>query len=311
MFANRLGKNLRRLASWRKREGVECYRVYDADMPEYAVAVDIYGEHVHVAEYKAPASVDEAAAHRRMQEVRSALPGALGVAPENIAYKQRSRQRGATQYGRQDRRGAMLVVREGAACLQVNLHDYLDTGLFLDHRPLRLRIASESRDRDFLNLFAYTGSASVHAGLGGARSTTSVDVSNTYTQWARDNLEMNGLRGAAHEVVRADVMAWLQQAAGQYDLILLDPPSFSNSKSRDADFDVQRDHAALVRATMARLRPRGSLYFSNNRRGFKLDESLQREFICEDITGQTLDKDFERNRKIHQCWLLRHRDGED
>jgi len=306
MFANRLRKNRRRLSSWLKKAGIECYRLYDADMPEYAVAVDIYADQAHVAEYRAPASVSADAAARRLQEVRAALPAALDIDERHIAWKVRSRQRGAQQYTRQDQRGETLVVREGAARLRVNLHDYLDTGLFLDHRPLRLRIAREARGADFLNLFAYTGSATVHAALGGARSTTSVDVSNTYTNWLADNLALNDLSQEAHRVVRADCLAWLQRARDSYDLVLLDPPSFSNSKSRQDDFDVQRDHPALVRAAMARLRPGGVLYFSNNRRGFRLDPQLAQEFHCQDISAQTIDRDFERNRKVHQCWCIRH-----
>ncbi|MDX1732783.1 MAG: bifunctional 23S rRNA (guanine(2069)-N(7))-methyltransferase RlmK/23S rRNA (guanine(2445)-N(2))-methyltransferase RlmL [Halioglobus sp.] len=306
MFANRLRKNRRRLAPWASRQGIECYRLYDADMPEYSVAVDIYGERVHVAEYKAPPSVDEAAAGRRMDEVRAALPEALEVPAHSIVYKERARQRGSAQYERRSRRGEFLPVREGQATLLVNLHDYLDTGLFLDHRPLRLRIAAEAKDRDFLNLFCYTGSATIHAALGGARSTTSVDKSNTYLDWLRRNLALNELPPERNHVVRDDCLRWLQQCDGSFDLILLDPPSFSNTRSSGDNFDVQRDHEKLVRAAMARLRPGGVLYFSNNRRGFRLAPELARDFACEDITGATLDRDFERNRRIHQCWRLGH-----
>ena len=308
MFANRIRKNRKRLASWLKREQVECYRLYDADMPEYAVAVDIYGERVCVAEYQAPQGVDPQAAARRLEEVRSALPGALDVAPEAIVYKQRRRQRGAQQYEKQDNRGELFSVREGRARLLVNLQDYLDTGLFLDHRPLRRRLGAEAEGKDFLNLFCYTGSATVHAALGGARSTTSVDLSNTYLGWLRKNLAHNGLDERDNILVRANCMQWLQQAQGRYDLVLLDPPSFSNSSAMAESFDIQRDHPGLVRAAMAVLRPGGRLYFSNNRRGFKLDPALGGEFLCEDITRSTLDPDFERNPKIHCCWSIVHRD---
>ena len=309
MFANRVGKNRKRLAKWVKREQVECYRLYDADMPEYAVAVDLYGGQVHVAEYKAPRGVDPDAATRRMDEVRVALPVVLGVSPESIVYKQRRRQRGIEQYEKQAARGELLSVSEGRAKLLVNLHDYLDTGLFLDHRSLRLRIGREADGRDFLNLFCYTGSASVHAALGGARSTTSVDMSNTYINWLRKNLAHNGLDETRNTLVKADCLRWLEQAQHRYDLILLDPPSFSNSKGMDDSFDVQRDHPDLVRATMAVLHESGRLYFSNNRRGFHLDAALQDEFCCEDISAQTLGPDFQRNRKIHRCWLITHRAG--
>ncbi|MCB1705349.1 MAG: bifunctional 23S rRNA (guanine(2069)-N(7))-methyltransferase RlmK/23S rRNA (guanine(2445)-N(2))-methyltransferase RlmL [Halioglobus sp.] len=307
MFANRIVKNRKRLASWVKREQVQCYRLYDADMPEYSVAVDIYGEYVHVAEYQAPKSISPEVAQHRLDEVRSALPAALGVAADRIVYKQRSRQRGKEQYKRQDNRGEMLTVREGEARLLVNLNDYLDTGLFLDHRPLRLRIAREAKGRDFLNLFCYTGAATVHAALGGAHSTTSVDLSNTYLGWLNDNLALNDLQSGRHTVIREDCQSWLGRARTRYDLILLDPPSFSNSKAMSDSFDVQRDHGELVRRTMAVLRKQGLLYFSNNRRGFTLDPSLRDEFQCEDITASTLPPDFQRNRKIHCCWAIRHK----
>ncbi|QIB67769.1 bifunctional 23S rRNA (guanine(2069)-N(7))-methyltransferase RlmK/23S rRNA (guanine(2445)-N(2))-methyltransferase RlmL [Kineobactrum salinum] len=302
MFGNRLRKNRRRLASWIKREGIDCYRVYDADMPEYAVAVDIYAGQVHVAEYQAPREVDPEAAAQRLAEVRAALPQALAVAPDAVVYKTRQRQRGDQQYRKQADSGEMLTVQEGQARLLVNLRDYLDTGLFLDHRPLRLRLAREAKGKDFLNLFCYTGSATVHAALGGARSTTSVDLSNTYLGWLRKNLAHNGLDESRNRVLRADCMEWLGNCEQQFDLVLLDPPSFSNSKKLNDSFDVQRDHAALLNAAMAVLRPGGVLYFSNNRRGFRLDPSVQETWECVDISRETLDPDFQRNPRVHSCW---------
>lgn len=307
MFANRVRKNRKRLASWVKREGIQCYRLYDADMPEYAVAVDIYGDAVHVAEYQAPKGIDPAAAQRRLEEVQAALPQALGVAPEMVVYKQRRRQRGEAQYEKHDSQGEFLSVEEGQAKLLVNLRDYLDTGLFLDHRPLRRRIAAEARGKDFLNLFCYTGTATVHAALGGARSTTSVDMSRTYLGWLRKNLANNGLGERAHRLEQANCLAWLGECKEQYDLVLLDPPSFSNSKRMDSTFDVQRDHIELVRAAMSVLREGGVMYFSNNRRGFKLDPALEQDYACTDISAKTIDPDFQRNRKIHCCWAITHR----
>ncbi len=307
MFGNRIRKNRKRLANWVKREQVSCYRLYDADMPEYAVAVDLYVGYAHVAEYKAPRGVAEEAAARRLGEIRAALPAALGIPPEDIVYKQRSRQRGSEQYQKHGSKGELLKVQEGRASLLVNLRDYLDTGLFLDHRALRLRIGREAAGKDFLNLYCYTGTASVHAALGGAKSTTSVDLSNTYLDWLRKNLAQNNLQADSNALVKADCQAWLEQQQQQrYDLILLDPPSFSNSKSLETSFDVQRDHLQLLRQAMAVLRRGGQLYFSNNRRGFKLDDSLREEFVCEDITHATLDPDFQRNSKIHCCWSIRH-----
>ncbi|MDG2046806.1 MAG: bifunctional 23S rRNA (guanine(2069)-N(7))-methyltransferase RlmK/23S rRNA (guanine(2445)-N(2))-methyltransferase RlmL [Halioglobus sp.] len=307
MFANRVVKNRKRLSSWVKREKIDCYRVYDADMPEYSVAVDIYGEHVHVAEYLAPKNVSVESAERRLDEIRSALPEALGVAAGKIFYKQRSRQRGAEQYTKQDSQGEFLTVTEGQAKLLVNLSDYLDTGLFLDHRPLRLRIAQEAAQKDFLNLFCYTGSATIHAALGGAQSTTSIDLSKTYLTWLGKNLAANQLDARCNLVIREDCQSWLTRARDHYDLILLDPPSFSNSKAMSESFDVQRDHPQLVRLAMGVLREDGTLYFSNNRRGFILDPTLHDDFLCEEITLKTLPPDYQRKRKMHCCWLISHK----
>lgn len=307
MFANRLRKNQRRLAPWLKREKIEAYRLYDADMPEYAVAVDVYGEQVHVAEYRAPREVDETAAARRFDEVMAAVPEVLALAPEQVASKVRQRQRGDAQYERQASRDELISIREGAARLLVNLHDYLDTGLFLDHRPLRIRIAKEAKGKDFLNLFCYTGAATIQAALGGAYSTTSVDLSNTYLGWLRKNLAHNGLAESNNHIVRADCSEWLAGAQPRYDLIMLDPPSFSNSRAMTSSFDVQRDHLLLLRAAMKCLRPGGTLYFSNNRRGFKLDPQVMAEFECADISRETLDPDFIRHPKIHVCYCLQAR----
>ena len=307
MFANRIRKNRKRLASWVKREQLECYRLYDADMPEYAVAVDLYGGRACVAEYKAPQGIDPEAAARRFEEVQAALPGALGLDPAAISYKQRQRQRGSGQYEKQDNQGEFISVREGRARLLVNLRDYLDTGLFLDHRPLRRRLAAEAQGKDFLNLFCYTGSATVHAALAGARTTTSVDMSNTYLAWLRRNLSHNELDERSNTLIRANCLEWLERASASYDLILLDPPSFSNSSSMEESFDVQRDHPGLVRAAMKVLREDGRLYFSNNRRGFKLDPQLIAEYRCEDISRKTFDPDFQRNQNIHCCWHIQHR----
>jgi 23S rRNA (guanine2445-N2)-methyltransferase / 23S rRNA (guanine2069-N7)-methyltransferase len=308
MFANRIKKNRKRLSSWLKREQVSCYRLYDADMPEYSVAVDVYGDHIHVAEYQAPKGIDPEAAAKRLEEVTDALPQALGIPTERIVYKQRRQQRGKEQYQKQDDRGELLQVSEGGANFLINLNDYLDTGLFLDHRPLRMRLAAEAAGKDFLNLFCYTGTATVHVALANARSTTSVDMSNTYLGWLRKNLAANGLAENRNHLIRADCLKWLESCEDTFDLIMLDPPSFSNSKSMEGDFDVLRDQYELVCAAMSCLAPDGRLYFSTNRRGFKLAPEIGESFHCDDISRQTLDPDFARNQKIHQCWLLQHRD---
>jgi 23S rRNA (guanine2445-N2)-methyltransferase / 23S rRNA (guanine2069-N7)-methyltransferase len=305
MFANRLRKNLQQADRWARKQGVSCYRVYDADMPEYAVAIDRYGPALHVAEYKAPAGVDPEAAQRRLREVAQVLPDVTGIDTADIHYKQRQRQRGKQQYQKTGLSGRMQDVQEGKAQLLVNLTDYLDTGLFLDHRPLRLRLAAEAVGKDFLNLYCYTATASVHAAVNGAKTTTSVDLSNTYLDWARKNFAANDLAsGAVHRVVREDAQEWLRKEESLYDLILLDPPSFSNSKRMEGNFDVQRDHVELIKLALARLREGGVLYFSNNLRSFKLDPGLAEIMEIEDITSSTIDFDFRRKPKIHRCWRI-------
>lgn len=308
MLANRLRKNQRRLKSWLQRDKVSCYRLYDADLPEYAAAIDIYEGAPHVAEYAPPKHIDPAVADTRLHETLTAVRHVLGLSPSaEVPCKRRQRQRGSEQYARQSHRGERITVREDAVRVLVNLHDYLDTGLFLDHRPLRLRIGREAAGKHFLNLFCYTGVATLHAAMGGAATSTSVDLSNTYLDWFRDNLALNGLSERQHRAERADVPTWLAQTERQWDLILLDPPSFSNSKSTAQNFDVQRDHVALLTLTMARLASDGVLYFSNNRRKFRLDEEVTRRWQVEDITQQTMPADFSRGPAIHQCWRLQHR----
>ena len=312
MVANRLRKNLKKFKSWRERGEIGCYRVYDADLPEYSAAIDIYleddGEHrqfLHVQEYEAPATIPEADTKRRFGELLAAIRDVFPLPREQVATKTRARGKGGSKYGRMDQAGQFFVVREGAAKLRVNLFDYLDTGLFLDHRPLRLRIAKEARGKRFLNLFCYTGVASVQAAVGGAVQTTSVDLSATYLDWAAQNLALNGIGGQSHKLVQADAMAWVNADRSTYDLIFCDPPTFSNSARAD-DFDTQRDHVRLLRACLSRLSKSGVLYFSNNFRRFKLDEAALAEFAhVREISPETIDADFERNPRIHRAWEIR------
>lgn len=306
MFANRLQKNLRALGKWARREGIECYRLYDADMPEYALAIDLYRDWVHVQEYAPPRSIDPEKAQARLYDALEAIPHALGVPRERVVVKRRERQSGTRQYERQASQGQFLEVSEGGVKLLVNLTDYLDTGLFLDHRPLRLRIQREAAGKRFLNLFCYTATATVHAAKGGARSTTSVDLSRTYLDWARRNLSLNGLSDR-QRLEQGDVMAWLEADRNEYDLIFIDPPTFSNSKRMEGVFDVQRDHVALLDLAMARLAPGGALYFSNNFRKFVLDAGIAERYQVEEITAATLDEDFKRNTRIHRAWKLQAR----
>ncbi|MCE4071906.1 MULTISPECIES: bifunctional 23S rRNA (guanine(2069)-N(7))-methyltransferase RlmK/23S rRNA (guanine(2445)-N(2))-methyltransferase RlmL [Pseudomonas] len=303
MFANRLQKNVKALGKWARKEKIECYRVYDADMPEYALAVDLYRDWAHVQEYAAPKSIDPEKAQTRLLDALAALPQALGIPTERIVIKRRERQAGKKQYERQNAEGRFMEVEEGGVKLLVNLTDYLDTGLFLDHRPIRLRIQREAAGKRFLNLFCYTATATVHAAKGDARSTTSVDLSKTYLDWARRNLSLNGFSDK-QRLVQSDVMEWLREDRGEYDLVFIDPPTFSNSKRMEGVFDVQRDHVELIDLAMARLAKGGVLYFSNNFRKFELDEGLSARYQVEDISAQTLDQDFARNSKIHRAWRI-------
>jgi 23S rRNA (guanine2445-N2)-methyltransferase / 23S rRNA (guanine2069-N7)-methyltransferase len=306
MFANRLQKNLKTLGKWARREGIDCYRVYDADMPEYAMAIDLYHDWVHVQEYAAPKSIDPEKASARLYDALAAIPQALNIDKSRVIIKRRERQSGTRQYERQSAQGQFTQVQEGGVQLLVNLTDYLDTGLFLDHRPMRLRIQKEAAGKRFLNLFCYTATASVHAAKGGARSTTSVDLSKTYLDWARRNLSLNGFSDK-NRLEQGDVMAWLQASRDEYDLIFIDPPTFSNSKRMEGVFDVQRDHVELLDLAVARLAAGGVVYFSNNFRKFQLDANLAERYAVEEITAQTVDQDFARNGKIHRAWKIQAR----
>lgn len=306
MFANRLQKNLKTLGKWARREGIDCYRVYDADMPEYAMAIDLYHDWVHVQEYAAPKSIDPEKASARLYDALAAIPQALSIDKSRVIIKRRERQSGTRQYERQSAQGQFTQVQEGGVQLLVNLTDYLDTGLFLDHRPMRLRIQKEAAGKRFLNLFCYTATASVHAAKGGARSTTSVDLSKTYLDWARRNLSLNGFSDK-NRLEQGDVMAWLQANREEYDLIFIDPPTFSNSKRMEGVFDVQRDHVELLDLAVARLAPGGVVYFSNNFRKFQLDANLAERYAVEEITAQTVDQDFARNGRIHRAWKIQAR----
>ncbi len=307
-FANRLRKNQKKLAKWAKQQGVDCYRLYDADLPEYNVAVDIYGEKVVVQEYAPPKTVDERKARQRLFDVITATMNVLGLTSNQLVLKTRQRQKGKQQYEKLAQKDDFFLVQEYNAKLLVNLTDYLDTGLFLDHRIARRMLGEMSRGKDFLNLFCYTGTATVHAGLGGAKSTTSVDMSRTYLEWAEKNLQANQLTGRQHRLMQADCLNWLANTDEQFDLIFIDPPTFSNSKRMDGTFDVQRDHVQLITHLKRMLRRGGTVMFSNNKRGFKMDLEALTELglKAQEITAKTRSEDFARNRQIHNCWLISH-----
>ncbi len=326
MFVNRVRKNLRHLGKWARREGVTCWRVYDADLPEYAVAIDIYEgagpdagrRFAHIQEYAPPPQIDSGRAEERLAEVVAAAPEVLGVAPEDVAVKVRKRQRGESQYERRDDTlGTQIEVAENGLRFLVNLHDYLDTGLFLDHRLTRQALRDFADGERFLNLFGYTGVASVYAAAGGATSVTTVDMSATYLAWARRNLALNGYAESnTVRFERADVLAWIVDERKRievghvqpYGLIFLDPPTFSNSKKMgERTFDVQRDHVALLRDTAALLAPDGVMVFSNNFRKFKLAFEELPELDIQNVTNATIPPDFERNPKIHVCFEVRRK----
>jgi 23S rRNA (guanine2445-N2)-methyltransferase / 23S rRNA (guanine2069-N7)-methyltransferase len=300
---NRLLKNIKHLKRWAGREDTDAFRVYDADIPEFALAVDCYGEHALVQEYAPPKEIPADKAERRLAAGVAAVARALELPGENIHLRTRRPQKGREQYTRLAKRGLEITVHEGPARFIVNLSDYNDSGLFLDHRPVRRWVREKADGKRFLNLFAYTATATVHAALGGARQTTSVDLNRNYLDWGKRNLALNELDGEAHEFIRADCLEWLQQQNAQWDLILLDPPTFSNSSRMDDTLDIQRDHPELIHHALNRLAPGGLLIFSCNRRDFRLqldDDSLQ----IQDMTAKSIPEDFKRNRRIHHCWFI-------
>ena len=311
MLTNRLRKNQKHLARWLEREGIRCYRLYDADLPEYAVAVDVYEgaqRWIQVQEYAAPKTIDPGVARSRLREALGVILEVLAVDQSQLFLKVRQPQKGRSQYEKLGVSGVLREVSEDGCRLLVNLEDYLDTGLFLDQRLTRRLIRELAREQDFLNLFGYTGTATVHAAKGGARSTTTVDLSHTYLDWARRNLELNGFHGPRHVLVQADCLRWLEDARERYGLIYLDPPAFSTSKRMRATLDVQRDHVGLIEHSARLLAPGGTLIFSTNLRTFRLDQGALPRLVFEDLSRATLPRDFERNPRQHHCWRIRKRD---
>ena len=320
-LANRLRKNHRRLGRQLRRDGITCYRLYDADLPEYNFVIDVYGDWVHVQEYAPPPEIDPTKVRRRIEDAMAVIATVLEIPADRLVLKERRQQRGAAQYERHATRGSFHEVAEDGLTYLVNLTDYLDAGLFLDQRLTRRLVRKQAGGQRFLNLFAYTGTMTVNAIAGGASSSTSVDLSSTYLEWTLRNLVANGLTAtlessegvsapsAAHGLVRADCLRWLTQAKGEYDLIWLDPPTFSNSKRMGrATFDVQRDHADLIRMTARRLlAPGGALLFSTNRRGFKLDLKELGGLHAEDLSRSTLPFDCERGAKRHHVFRIERR----
>ncbi len=305
-FANRLCKNLKHMMKWAEKEGVSCYRVYDRDLPEYNVSIDLYGKWVHIQEWAPPKTIDPQIAATRFKSAVAAVKEILGTRSDRVFLKTRERQKGRSQYEKKGNVRKMYEVREGRCSFLVNFNDYLDTGLFLDHRPVRKRIFAEAKGKKFLNLYGYTGTATVHAALGGAVSTTTVDLSATYLQWARMNIALNGLSEVTNKVEKADCLLWLEGCSTTYDLIFIDPPTFSNTKKEMRVFDIQEDHVKLLEMAMSRLHNNGLLIFSTNFRRFLLAESLREKYFTVDISRQSQPFDFSRDQKIHKCWEFRH-----
>jgi 23S rRNA (guanine2445-N2)-methyltransferase / 23S rRNA (guanine2069-N7)-methyltransferase len=311
MFANRLKKNYKHLKKWARKNDVSCYRVYDADIPQYAVAIDKYENWVHVQEYQAPKTVDKNKAFLRINDVIDVVADILETRQQYVVLKVRKKQEGSAQYQKQDKKEYTTTVTENGLKFIVNMYDYIDTGLFLDHRYTRQLVKKLANKRSFLNLFAYTGSVTVYAAAGGAANTTTVDMSNTYLNWAQENMSINGYTGNVytekqHKFVREDCLKWIQQAIDEnkkYQLIFIDPPTFSNSKKMDTSLDINRDHAALLSGCLALLEEDGQIIFSTNAKSFKLDESLKEDCFIKEITSMTTTEDF-RRKPQHRCWCL-------
>ncbi|MCB9642507.1 MAG: bifunctional 23S rRNA (guanine(2069)-N(7))-methyltransferase RlmK/23S rRNA (guanine(2445)-N(2))-methyltransferase RlmL [Myxococcales bacterium] len=307
MFANRLRKNLQGLRGWKKQQDITCYRAYDADMNEYNVAIDVYEDHAIIQEYQAPSTVDVRRAEQRLHDALLVAPDILEIPRHQVLFKQRKKQRGQNQYEKLNEEQDFFEVQEHGLRLFVNLTDYLDTGLFLDHRTVRRWIMKEAEGKDFLNLFCYTGSATVHAAAGGARTTCSVDMSKTYLFWARENMKLNGYSSQKHRYIQADCLQWLEHAQGAFDLIFLDPPTFSNSKRMEQTLDIQRDHTELIRHCLRLLRPDGTLIFSTNKLDFQIDQPTIQALgaTWEDVSKASIPRDFQKSPKIHKCWRIR------
>lgn len=303
-FTNRLKKNVKRLQPWARKNGISCFRVYDRDLPEYNVTVDVYDRWILIQEYRAPASVAMDLAEHRFSTAIQNIRTLFGVKREQVFIKRRQRQRGKSQYQKKEGKMRYHQVREGKCCFLVNFTSYLDTGLFLDHRPIRQKIADAVWGKRFLNLYGYTGAATVHAAMGGASLTTTVDVSATYLSWAKNNLALNGFSTLRHELVQEDCLLWLKEKISQYDVIFIDPPTFSNSKKKKRVFDVQRDHFELLRLAALLLADDGVVFFSTNFKGFRLDDRVGELLAVQETTKETIPLDFQRNRKVHRSWQL-------
>lgn len=308
MFINRIKKNFTFLKKWAKKEKTNAFRIYDRDIPQYPYIVDYYNEYIVVYKYETPKNQQEflASDNEKLQNCLNDLMTYFDIDSKKLYLKSRKKQKGLAQYEKENQEQITHIVSEGDMNFIVNVSDYLDCGLFLDHRKTRQIIKSIAKNKSVLNLFAYTGSVSVAAAMGGANNVTTVDMSNTYLEWAKENFSLNKIPLNKHKFIRSDVLIWLNdlQENEKYDLIFIDPPSFSNSKKMLDTFDVQRDYIFLIKQCEKLLQPNGIIVFSNNLKSFKFDENLfNKDFKIKDITKKTIPQDF-RNEKIHQAWIL-------
>lgn len=307
-FKNRLTKNAKHWGKWARRQGITCYRVYNRDLPQFPFAIDLYHDRAHLQEYDTGWQQTDEEYEAWVLAVAEIVTEVLDVEGEDLAFKRRQRQKGTSQYEKTGLQGQEFVVEEGGHRFEVNLETYLDTGLFLDHRQTRKMVQEMAAGKRFLNLFAYTGSFSVYAAKGGAVESLTLDMSNTYQAWTKRNFELNKLNLDQHHLERVDVLRWLDQASqapAKFDLIVCDPPSFSNSAKMDGTFDVQRDHAWIVERCMDILSPDGTLIFSNNKQGFKLEDWLSDSCVIKEISQKTVPEDF-KSRPSHRCWAITH-----
>jgi len=296
-FKNRIRKNYRLVRKWAKRTTTDCFRIYDRDIKEYPLAIDFYAGKFLVQFISFDGDIEP------KEEVEQVLSSIFGVAPENIYWRSRIRRKKLEQYEKLADEKEFFIVHEYGVKFKVNLVDYLDTGLFLDHRETRQIVARAAKGKRLLNLFAYTCSFSVHAALAGASFTKSVDMSNTYTEWGRDNFLLNGIPLQHHAIIRADCLKFLEEEKETYDLIVIDPPTISRSKKMEEMFDIQVDYIELIAQALKLLNPKGTIFFSTNSRKFVFDNSLFEGCKIVEITEKTIPLDFHQQ-KIHRCWTI-------
>lgn len=307
-IANRLQKNLKRLKPYIKQLETNCYRIYDQDIPEFPYSIDLYSKYAVVSHFYS--HIDEEPEKKaNFEQTLKAIEEILSVLPINIFVKIRASQKGAAQYEKLGRKYSIINVHEKDALFEVNLSDYLDTGLFLDHRPMRYLIRKMAAGKSFLNLFSYTSTATVHAFMGGARESVSMDLSATYLEWSERNFRLNDMDLDRHELKRMDCLKWSQETfppERKFDLIFIDPPTFSNSKRMEGVLDVQEDHENLIERGIEYLQVNGDLLFSCNLRSFKLSETIKEKYHIQDIGQRSIPTDF-RDQKIHHAFHIRRK----